>query len=82
MAAYDIDACELEASKHFRNRYMREWNWDYVYLREAIKIAVVEKVGKNKYEAFFRDKEGSKKIIFVFYKEFNTIFVISGAEGK
>jgi hypothetical protein len=81
MKSYDITNCELDASKHFRNKYMRKWNWDFIDLRESIKNAYkVEKVGKKKYEAYV-EKKGSKKIIFVYYPEFNTIFVISGSEG-
>ena len=61
---------------------MRKWNWDFIDLREAIKNAYkVEKVGKKKYEAY-AEKKGSKKIIFVYYSEFDTIFVISGSEGS
>ncbi len=78
---YNIDSCELDASKHFRNKYMRRWNWDFADLREALRIAnKVEKVGKKKYEAYV-EKKGSKKLIFVYYADIETIFVISGAEG-
>lgn len=80
MKTYGIDNCALDVSKHFRNKYMRRWNWDFIDLREAIKNAYrVDRVGKKKYEAFV-EKKGSKKIIFVYYSEFNTIFVISGSE--
>ena len=52
-----------------------------VVLREAIKIAYkIDKVGKKKYEAYVR-KNGSKKIVFVYYFEYGTIFVITGSEG-
>lgn len=82
MADYDIDACELSASKHFKNRYMQKWDWDYTDLRDAMRNAhKVLKVGKNKFEAFTGGKKDGKKIIFVYYKEFNSIFVISGTEG-
>lgn len=60
---------------------MRKWNWDYKDLRDAVREARVVKVGKDKFEAHAKGKEGSKKIIFVYYKEFETIFVISGSEG-
>lgn len=81
MKSYDADKCELNASKHFRNKYMRKWNWDFSDLREALKNAYkTEKVGKNKYEAYV-ERQHSKKIIFVYYWEFDTIFVISGSEG-
>ncbi len=42
--------------------------------------ARVEKVGNTKYEAYVKDKKGSKKIIFVYTGyEF---FIITGADGK
>jgi len=78
---YDIESCSIEASKHFRNKYMRKWNWDYKDLRDALREAHIGRVGKDKFEAVRKGKEGSKKIIFVYYKEFETIFVISGSEG-
>ncbi len=81
MKSYDINNCGLDVSKHFRNKYMRKWSWDFIDLREAIKKAYkVEKVGKKKYEVYV-EKKGSKKIIFVYYSEFDAIFVISGSEG-
>lgn len=79
---HDIDSCEIFASKHFKNTWMRKWNWDYFDARDAIKNAYkISRVGKNKYEAYVRSKGGSRKIIFVYYEEFKTIFVITGAEG-
>ena len=81
MASIDFDNCEIKVSKHFRNKYMREWNWDYIDLREALKNAhKVDKVGKTKYEAYIR-KDGGKKIIFVYYSEWKVTFIISGSEG-
>ncbi len=79
---FDIDLVELYASKHFKNKWMYKWNWDYRDLRRAIKEAHrVEKVGKEKYEAYV-NWNGGRKIIFVFYKFENQIFVISGSEGR
>lgn len=79
---FDIETVELYATKHFKNKYMYKWNRDYVDLRRAIKEAHrIEKVGKEKYETYVNWK-GGKKIIFVFYKFENQIFVISGSEGK
>ena len=79
---YNIDECTIEVSKHFRNKYMRKWNWDMFDLREAIKRAYkIDKVGKKKYEVYTK-YNGQKKIIFVDYREYNLIFIISGAEGK
>ena len=78
---FDADACKIEASKHFMLKYMKKWNWDFDDLRYAIKNAYkIDKVGKKKYEAYVR-KEGSKKIIFVYYFEFDIILVITGSEG-
>lgn len=82
MQEYDIDKCEIDVGKHFRNKDMRNWNWDMFDVRDAIKNAYkVDKVGKIKYEVFTK-KSGSKKIISVYYKEYDSIFVISGAEVK
>ncbi len=77
----NFDTCKIEASKHFVLKYMKKWGWDFMDLREALKCAYkIDKVGKKKYEAYVR-KDGSKKIIFVFYFEFDTVFVITGSEG-
>ena len=82
MPEYDIDRCIIDVSKHFRNKYMRKWNWDMFDLREAIKKAYkIDKLGRKKYEVYTKQK-GQKKIIFVCYKEHDSIFIISGAEGK
>ena len=78
----DIQSCHLSVSKHFRNTWMRKWDWDYHILRDAIANAYkTKKVGKNKYEAFTHLKKG-KKIIYVYQWETDTIFVITGTEGK
>ncbi len=77
---FNLDICKIEASKHFVLKYMKKWGWDFIDLREALKCAKIEKVGKKKYEAYIR-KDGSKKIIFVYYFEFDAIFVITGSEG-
>ena len=81
MKAFDIDKCKLETSKHFKNTWMRKWDWDYHDLRDAIKnVYKTIKVGKRKYEMFIR-KKGNKKIIAVYYQEFKTLFIITGSEG-
>ena len=50
MSFPNFKKCKLEASKHFRNKYMREWNWDYIELREALKTAyTIDKIGKTKF---------------------------------
>ena len=78
---FDIDKCKIDASKHFMLKYMKKWNWDFIDLRDAIKNAYqIDKVGKKKYEAYVR-KDGSKKIVFVYYFEYDIIFAITGSEG-
>jgi hypothetical protein len=78
---YDIETCQLETSKHFKNTWMRKWDWDYHDLRDAIRDAnKTEKVGKEKYEIYVR-KRGEKKLIAVYQWEFETLFVITGSEG-
>ena len=78
---FSIETIRIEASKHFVLKYMKKWDWDFIDLREALKNAYkIEKVGNKKYEAYTR-KNGSKKIIFVFYYEFDELFVITGSEG-
>lgn len=79
---FDIECCSLEASKHFKNTWMRKWNWDYLDLRDAIRGAYkIEKVGKTKYEIYTREKGSSRKLVTVYYDEFGTLFVITGSEG-
>ena len=80
MVNFNLEAVKIEASKHFVLKYMKKWDWDFIDLREALKHARIEKVGKKKYEAYVR-KKGSKKIIFVYYFEFDTIFIITGSKG-
>ena len=79
--SFDINKCKLETSKHFKNTWMRKWNWDYHDLRESIREAYeIKKIGKKKFEIYVR-KKGEKKIIAVYYIEFDTIFIITGSEG-
>lgn len=78
---YDIDTCKLEVNNHFRNTWMKKWDWDYEDLRDAIKNAYkTKKIGKKKYE-FYIKKKGEKKVVAVYYWEFETIFIITGGEG-
>ncbi len=79
--SFDINKCKLETSKHFKNTWMRKWDWDYNNLREAIRDAYeIKKTGKKKFEIYVR-KKGKKKNIAVYYIEFDIIFVITGSEG-
>ena len=71
---------EIKPSKHFRNTWLRKWNLDINQLRSALIGAKITQVGKTKYEAYIKDKKGSRKIIFVYNED--EIFIITGAEGK
>ena len=72
---------EILPSKHFRNTWLRKWNWNMNDLRSALMNAEkIDKVGKLKYEAYIKDKRGSKKIIF-FYDE-EKILIITGSESN
>lgn len=82
MVQIPIDECSLYVSKHFRNTWMKKWDWDFHDLREAIRDAYrIEKMGANKFEAYVR-KKGNKKLIMIFEARERTIFVITGTEGK
>ena len=39
MLPFDIDEISIDVSKHFRNTWMRKWNWDQFDLREALREA-------------------------------------------
>ena len=73
---------EIKPSKHFRNTWMRKWDYDMNDLRAALQEAYkINKTGKIKYEAYTKHKfKKSRKIIFIVYG--NEIFIITGAEGK
>jgi len=71
---------EIKPSKHFRNTWLRKWNWDMNELRSSLMRAEVKNIGKTKYEAYIKDKKGSRKIIFVYNGD--EIFIITGGEGK
>lgn len=78
---FNFDA-EIKPSKHFRNTWMRKWNYDISDLRIALKEAYrIDNVGKVKYEAYTRYQAGgkSRKFIFVVYP--TEILVITGSEG-
>lgn len=79
----DISNYKIMASKHFTLTWMRKWDFDNDALRSSLENAYkLEKVGKNKYEANFRHKGKSKKLIFVVDEEYKEVFIITGAEGK
>jgi len=70
---------EIRVSKHFRNTWLRKWEWDINDLRSALLKVRIEKVGTTKFEAYIRSKKGGKKIIFAYNGD--EIFIIKGAEG-
>ena len=79
----DISYYKIRPSKHFIMSWMRKWDYDIYLLKNAIENAYkVDKVGKNKYEAYVRTKRKSRKIIFIKDDEYKEIFIITGAEGK
>ncbi len=81
MLPFDVDEAQIDVSKHFRNTWMRKWDWDHVELREALREAYrVTRSGKGKWEIFVRRK-GDKKLILVYEADTNEVFVITGAEG-
>jgi hypothetical protein len=82
MVKIPIDECHLLTSRHFKETWMKKWDWDYHDLREAIRDAYrIEAIGKKKFEAYVR-KKGNKKLIMVYDADDKTIYVITGTEGK
>lgn len=81
MLPFDIDKVSIDVSKHFRNTWMRKWDWDQFDLREALQEAYKAlRVGKGKWEVFVR-KKGEKKLIVVSDAQTKEVFVITGSEG-
>jgi len=78
---FDIDKVHVYESKHFRNAWMRKWDWDQADVREGLRAAHrVSRVGKGKWEIFVR-KKGHKKLVVVYDAEYDEVFVITGSEG-
>lgn len=78
----DIIDYQIRPSKHFITTWMRKWNYDTLALQNAIENAYkIEKVGKYKFEAYFRAKGKSRKLIFIKDDQSKEIFIITGAEG-
>ena len=79
----EIGGYAVRPTKHFILEYMRKWDYDVDSLKKVLQNAYkIDKVGKNKYEAYIRTKRESRKIIFVKDDEYKEIIVISGAEGN
>ena len=74
---------KIRPSKHFILTWMRKWDYDIHSLKNTLENAYkIDKVGRNKYEAYIRTKRKSRKIIFIKDEEYKEIFIITGAEGK
>ncbi len=81
MLPFDIDGVHVYVSKHFRNTWMRKWDWDQTDRREALREALrVSRVGKGKWEIFVQ-KKGRKKLVIAYDAEYDEVFVITGSEG-
>jgi len=77
----DVSSYKIRPSKHFVLGWMRKWGYDIEMLRNILESSEIQKVGKHKYEAYFKQK-GGRKIIFVIDEEYKEIFIITGAEGR
>ena len=81
MLPFDIDRIHVYVSKHFRNIWMRKWDWDQTDLREALRDPLrVLRVGKGKWENFVQ-KKGDKKLVIAYDAEYDEVFVITGSKG-
>ena len=79
----DIIGYQIRPSKHFALTWMRKWDYDTYSLGSVLENAYkINKVGKNKYEAYIRTKGRSRKLIFIKDDEYKYILIITGAEGK
>ena len=79
----NLEDYKIRPSKHFVLTWMRKWNYDIYSLKNALEKAYkLDKVGKNKYEAYIKTKQKSRKLIFIKDETYKQIFIITGAEGK
>ena len=79
----NISDYKIRPSKHFILTWMRKWDYEIHTLRDIIEKAYkVDKVGKQKYEIYFRAKGKSRKLILIKDDLYKEIFIITGAEGK
>ncbi len=79
----DVNGYKIRPSKHFISTWMRKWNWDIFSIKKALEDSYkVDKVGREKYESYTREKGKSRKIIFIKDEECKEIFIITGAEGR
>ena len=81
MYPFDLERCHLKVSKHLRNTRLRTWGWDYHDVRDALRQAYrLKRLGRRKFEAWVQ-KDGSKKLIFVYDEAEDCVFVITATEG-
>jgi len=79
----DFTTYKIRPSKHFMLTWMRKWDYDIYSLKTTLEKAYkIEKIGKQKYEAYTRVKDKSRKLIFIKDEEYKEIFIIIGTEGK
>ena len=79
----DTTGYTIRPTKHFIFGWMKKWDYDIELLRTALEtVYKIEKVGKIKYEAYFRTKNKSRKLIFIKDDIAKEIIIITGAEGK
>jgi len=77
----NISDYKIRPSKHFILTWMRKWDYEIHTLRDIIEKAYkVDKVGKQKYEIYFRAKGKSRKLILIKDDLYKEIFIITGAE--
>ena len=79
----DISDYKIRPSKHFISTWMRKWDYDIFSLISVLENAYrIDRVSRYKYEAYFRAKEKSRKLVFIKDDEYKEILIITGAEGK
>lgn len=78
----DISGYRLRPTKHFTAGRMRQWGYTIEDLAKAFENAYkIEKVGKRKYEIYFREKGKSRKLVCTKNDEYKDIIIITGTEG-
>lgn len=78
----DVSGYQIRPTKHFMAGWMRRWRYTIDDLYLAFENAYkVEKVGKRKYEVYFREKGKSRKLICTKNEKYKDSIIITGAEG-
>jgi len=79
----DIKNYKIRPTKHFVLGWMKKWGLDEQQIIKLLENSQkIDKVGKYKYEAYYKSKGKSKKLIFVLDEDYKEIIIITGAEGK